>query len=321
MQQQHSEAPVSLWTKVDKTLRYHGARLRRFARGLIWDLRPRVAARPVFVVGCSRAGTTLVYKTFSEAAELGTLQRETHDFWAGLHPLQERGWDTHAIPEQLACDKDRREVARYFYRYTGMKRFADKNNQNSLNIPYLHRLFPDAFFIYVKRSPGDNINSLIEGWRRPEEFATWSRELPDEVAVESGKYRQWCFFLAQGWRGYTKENVEEVCAFQYRSVNEAILNAKRGIPAAQWYELRYEDILQDPVREFRAALCACGVKFNEDLERHCQSVLSRPYNAFSSIRLNKWRDGENKERIARVLPALAPLAARMGYRPEDMGGE
>ena len=38
----------------------------------------------------SRGGTTLVYRTFSESRELGSLIRETHDYWAGLHPIEAR---------------------------------------------------------------------------------------------------------------------------------------------------------------------------------------------------------------------------------------
>ena len=141
------------------------------------------------------------------------------------------------------------------------------------------------------------------------------------MAVEDGRCHQWCFFLAQGWRDYTEAKVEEVCAFQYRVANEAILAAKQSVPKPQWHELRYEDILQDPVGVFEAAFSACDIKFDAAIEEHCRTVLSRPYNAFSGIRLNKWCDSEHRERIARVLPALAPLAERMGYQPADLGIE
>ena len=46
--------------KVGKTLAFHARRAQRAARGLRWDLAPRAAVRPIIVIGCSRAGTTLV---------------------------------------------------------------------------------------------------------------------------------------------------------------------------------------------------------------------------------------------------------------------
>jgi hypothetical protein len=42
-------------------------------------------------------------------------------------------------------------------------------------------------------------------------------------------------------------------------------------------------------------------------------VLGRPYNAFSPIRLDKWKEQGNRARIERVLPRVADVARRMGY--------
>jgi len=192
-------------------------------------------------------------------------------------------------------------------------RFVDKNNQNGLCIPYLQALFPDALFVYVKRSPGDNLNSLIEGWARADEFATWSDELPAEVRVEGGRYKRWCFFLAEGWWEYLESPVEDVCTFQYQAMNKAILDARSLIPAERWTEIRYEDLLADPVEGFRQAFEAIGLEFDSHLRGHCETVLARPYNAFSEIRLDKWRDGPHADRIERVLPRLKETATQMGY--------
>jgi hypothetical protein len=272
---------------------------------------------PVFIVGCSRAGTTLVYKTFSESDELGSLQRETHDFWSGLHPIEERDWSSHALFARDASEADRLSVARYFFSQTGKRRFVDKNNQNGLSIPYLYALFPDACFVYVRRNPGDNINSLIEGWRRPDEYATWSGDLPGEVCIDGGAVTRWCFFLPDGWRSYLDSTLEEVCAFQYQAMNEAILEAKSLVPERQWVDIRYEDLLVDPVSSFRSAFENCGVGFTLELVRHCESVLANPYNAFSEIRRDKWRQGRNSDRLEKVLSSLGRLAGRMGYTDAD----
>ncbi len=302
------------WSKVEKTLAYHGQKALRAVRGVQWGFGHPLARRPIFILGCSRAGTTLVYKTFSEAREIGSLQRETHDFWVDLHPLAEKHWDTHALTAADASSRDRDAVSRYFYAHTGRHRWVDKNNQNGLCVPYLHALFPDACFVYVKRSPGDNINSLIEGWGKAEEFATWSDELSETVAVDDGHYRRWCFFLAEGWRNYLNAPVEEVCAFQYDAINRAIMAGRDLVPAAQWSEIFYEDLVRDPIGGFRQAFERCDLAFTPALEKHCEDVLSMPYNAFSEIRLDKWRDGRNRERIERVMPGVLEVARGMGYK-------
>ena len=165
----------------------------------------------------------------------------------------------------------------------------------------------------MKRSPGDNLNSLIEGWGKPDEFATWSSDLPQEVAVDGGRYRRWCFFLAEGWRDLANAPIEAVAAFQYEAINRAILDARAAVPPAQWVEVFYEDFLRDPVNTFRRVFEGCGLGFDSRLEQHCAQVLDIPYNAFSAIRLDKWKDGRNRERIERALPKVADIASRMGY--------
>jgi len=302
-----------LLEKVSKTLAWHARRMRRGLRNLRWSFSHPPAERPVIVVGCSRAGTTLVYKTLSESHELGTLQRETHDYWTDLHPLADKHWDTHALDARDASPADRDTVSRYFYSWTGQHRWVDKNNQNGLCVPYLQALFPDAVFVFIKRSPGDNLNSLIEGWRKPDEFATWSNDLPAKVAVENGTLTQWCFFLADGWREYVNAPVEDVAAFQYAAINQAILDAKASVPAGQWVDVFYEDFLRDPVAAFRHVFEGCGLTFDARLQAHCAEVLDIPYNAFSEIRLDKWKDGRNREKIERVLPQVVDVAKRMGY--------
>ena len=61
--------------KVSKTLVYRARRIQRGVRSARWALTRQPAQRPVIVVGCSRAGTTLAYKTLSESHEIGSLQR------------------------------------------------------------------------------------------------------------------------------------------------------------------------------------------------------------------------------------------------------
>lgn len=302
----------TLLLKVEKNVAYYSRRFGRELRSVWWRVARTSAQRPIFVVGCSRAGTTLVYKTLSESQEIGSLHRETHDFWVELHPLERKQWNTHALWPGDASAQIRDYVARYFYASTGQHRWVDKNNQNGLCVDYLRALFPDAQFVYVKRSPGDNLNSLIEGWGKPEEFATWSAQVPGTVNIE-GRYRQWCFFLADGWRGYLGRPIEDVCAFQYRAINESILGARARVPASQWVEVFYEDFLRDPVSTFRGVFEGCDLRFDAALERHCAGVLGKPYNAFSAIRLDKWKDSPNRERIERALPQVAEVANRMGY--------
>ncbi len=305
--------------KLGKTLRFHGRPLLQRARALRFALAPMMLERPVFVVGCSRGGTTLVYKLLSQARELGSLQRESHDFWAALHPLEARGWRSHVLDTKDARAEDRLSAARHFFIHTGRSRIVDKNNQAGFAIPYLRALFPDARFVFVKRNPGDNLQSLIEGWGKPAEFAVWSEHLPGEVRVSGGCYRRWCFFLPEGWRDYLDADIEQVCAFQYQAINAAILDARESVSPASWIEFSYEELLAEPLPLLGDVFQRLGLAFDDTTQARLRAALAVPYNAFSAIRTGKWREGAHRERIARILPALSPIVARLGYTNTDTG--
>jgi len=303
--------------KIDKTARHYGRRLVEGCRDLWWPWVNRGAlCRPVLVVGCSRSGTTVTYKTLSLAPDIATLNREAHAFWESLHPVSERGWQMHDLTAAAATPSDREAALRYYHRFLGARRFVDKTNQNGFRIAYLEALFDEPYFVFVKRSPGDNIHSLITGWGRPEEYGDWSAALPAEVRIDHGRYRRWCFFLFAGWCDYVDASIEEVCARQWQVYNAAVLAARRGIPPERWVEVVYEELLDDPVAVFEALFHRLGLEFSTAVRRHCETVISRPYNAFSRPARDKWRHSEERERIERVLPLVAETAAALGYSEE-----
>ena len=312
MSKGESRDNATFMVKVRKTLSHYKNRLLWWWRDMIFPiLRPQFK-RPVFIVGCSRSGTTAVYNVLGMAPELATMRKESHDFWNTLHPLAENNWDSHVLTQKDVTERDKREVPKFFYRYLGPKRFLDKANQNCFRIPYLHTMFSDAFFVYIRRDGRDNINSMIHGWGRPNEYATWSQDLPAKLEIDNSRYNRWCFFLFPGWRDFTSKSIEEVCAAQWIEANKAVLNAKNTIQTDHWVEIVYEDLLGKPVETFRNVFYQLNISFTDKIRKHCENLSSKPYNAFSRPRLDKWKE-ENRERIERILPMISRMMVTLGY--------
>lgn len=308
-----TELSLPVTGKIVKTLRYHIEKVGKYWRYLIWTLAKPRFERPVFVIGCSRSGTTVVYKVLSMADGLASMNKESHDFWINLYPPAEKQRESHILTKADVCQRDREEVSRFFYSALGKKRFVDKANINCFTIPYLLELFPDAYFVYVKRDGRDNINSLIHGWGRPDEYANWSQNLPADVRIENGKYQRWSFFLFPGWRTFLESKIEDVCAQQWISANQAVLSSRAIIPRRQWVEVFYEDILRSPVATFKKVYKELSLSFDKKIEEHCKTITSNPYNAFSTPRLEKWKE-ENPERIRHILPLIRETMIEMGYK-------
>ncbi len=306
---------------LDREIRAKNLRALNWAvRGLRWDLtRPRVPD-PVFVVGCSRSGTTVTYETLAASSSFLSFGWEIPQFWNSLHGPLNNGWHSEAAGADAAAPEHRTAALRYFYQRLGAGWVLDKTCINVMRIPYLHRLFPQARFVFIQRDGRDNISSMMDGWRvgRSDgrfELSQFFGLFPEPVAINNGEFKEWSFFLAPGWRQYNHASLEEVCAFQWISANRMALEAKKAIPAAQWVHLRYEDIFERPVEMFRAVFAQLRVPFTTDLQARCANL--QPTSVVSGTpKKQKWKE-HNPQAVERVLPMIAPLMREMGYDTQD----
>jgi len=294
--------------------------LRYQLRGLWWDATRPAMPDPVFVVGCSRSGTTVTYETLATAPQLLAFGWEIPEFWNSLHGPLNNGWHSEAAGAEQARPEHRDAAFRYFYQRLGAGWVLDKTCINTLRLPYLYALFPNAKFVFIQRDGRDNISSMMDGWRMGRtdgrfELSQFFGPFPEPVAINDGEFSEWAFFLAPDWREYNHASLEEVCAFQWISANRMALDAKKIIPPGQWIHLRYEDIFERPVEMFREAFEGLGIPYTEDLQARCADL--RPTSVVKGApKLRKWRE-HNPEAIARIVGRIRPLMKEMGYDADD----
>jgi len=284
-------------------------------RGLQWTLLRPPMPDPVFIVGCSRSGTSVTYETIRMSRELLSFGYELPTFWNGLWGPHHNQWHSEAAEAEHAHPRHRDAAFRFFYQRLGCGRVLDKTCINVLRIPYLVRLFPKAYFIYIHRDGRDNVNSLMEGWKQTPRFALrqFLGPLPAKVQIDGGRFDDWCFFLPPDWRLYNEAPLERVCAHQWVSANRAALEAKRSIAAERWIQIRYEDFFRDPVDVFRQVFRRLELPFEEAVQRRCERFLNHPTSLVSGPpRLEKWKT-QNPQAIERVLDVLKPTMEALGY--------
>lgn len=304
---------------LDLEIRAKNLRHLRYAlRGRWWTLARPEMPDPVFLVGCSRSGTTVTYETLAAAPQFLTFGWEIPQFWDRLYGPLNNGWESEAAFAEHARPEHRDAALRYFYERLGPGWVLDKTCINVMRIPYLHALFPRARFVFIQRDGRDNVSSMIDGWRHGRtdgsfHLGQFFGAFPETVAINDGEFQEWAFFLAPGWRRYNHASLEEVCAFQWVSANRLALEARRSIPPQQWIHLRYEDIFERPVEMFAEAFERLGIAFTPELRARCADL--KPTSIVKGgPKRQKWRD-HNPEAIERILPAIRPLMIEMGYDP------
>jgi len=289
--------------------------VRLSAREAYWRVRRPAMPDPVFVVGCSRAGTTVTFETLRACSHFVSMPYEVPQLWNGLWGPSHSDWASEAAGAEHAKPSHRVKALAWFYAQLGVGQVLDKTCINVMRIPYLLALFPAARFIYIQRDGRDNISSMMDGWHQHGRFALrqYLGRLPEPVSIEGGEFRDWCFFLPPGWPAYNRASLVEVCAYQWTTANTMALDAAPEVPEDQWVHVRYEDIFNHPVEMFDAIFQRLNLPFEDNVRRRCEALAEHPTSIVSGPPARQKWLGRNRAAIERILPAIEPLMTRLGY--------
>ena len=282
--------------------------------------------RPLFIVGCGRSGTTIVYELLCEHPELAWFSNYA-DRWpaipqlealTGLRnigairrsptrfaPLPVEGyalWDrcgpqdapqrnapltrADANPEQAQRVRD--FVAAHV-RYHRGRRFINKNTRNSRRVAYLDAIFPDALFLHVIRDPRAVVASLLAVHWWPDLPLWWSEDRTPRALAADGSRPE--AVAAEHW---------------VRSVERLLADA-RHLPPARYLELRYESFTESPETVLSSICAFAGLPSSARL---AESVERRTVTSQNV----KYKSQFGEDELRTVERIVAPLAAELGYR-------
>ena len=247
-------------------------------------------ARPIFVTGLPRSGTTLVeailaaHPDVAMGGELGVLPRAVAPLRAALDP--------DAPPETAALDAagaayDR--AARAKAAPPDAARLTDKSIHSFVHLGLIRAILPRAAIVVVRRDPRDLALSI------------WRNHFPD------------------GTHRYAAS--PEGIAAHMRLFVDAVAFWRAALPPGAFYEVAYEALVADPEDEARTLLAACGLDwdpavlhFHERTERVDTLSFAQVRRPVSAASAGGWRTVERH-----IGPLLAALAAE-GLLPDDAEG-
>jgi len=266
--------------------------------------------RPVFIVSAPRSGSTVLFETLARAQALWTIGGESHHLIEGLPQLSvgRAGVDSNRLTDANAdpvtaqrirldfaenlIDRDGLPCARYASRV----RMLEKTPKNSLRIPFLLEVFPDALFIYLYRDPRENISSIMEAWRA----GSWITypHLPDWDGP-------WSLLLPPGYPALRGKSLVQIAAFQWISANQYILRDLASLPKSRWMTVGYDQLTEDPAREVRRICQFIDIAFDAELGAVVGAKLPLSRYTLTPPAREKWR--KNGEAIATVLAQVLHL--------------
>jgi len=246
--------------------------------------------RPIFILGCSRSGTSIFIQTYKKHLDLCD--------WSEAAQIMDLDLYNPEIDHlKEACDVtafDRFRIQAFFggkTRLTRKKRFINKHPENSLRINFIKEIFPDAIFIHMIREGMATVES------------NFSRSHLDKFRAY---YYFGCFPKPPRWRNYLHFSQLQQFAYQWRdTVNYIRQTAKESLSPDSYMEVRYEDFCSWPHELFHRIDDFCGL---DPQRRVWQAIPSKfPNHNY------KWPQKLSTAQIKEVETIIDPLNRELGY--------
>jgi LPS sulfotransferase NodH len=134
--------------------------------------------RPVIILAAPRSGSTLLFETLAAARNTWTIGGESHQIIEGVQSLNPNSGQVDS--NRLTADHVNEQLAQFvqpfnrllkdrwpeFFRHrTSGLRFIEKTPKNSLRLPFMDRVFPDALYVFLFRDVRANLSSMMEAWK------------------------------------------------------------------------------------------------------------------------------------------------------------
>jgi hypothetical protein len=276
-------------------------------------------ARPIFVVGFHRSGTTLLqaligaHPRIAAPPEIGFFGRvfASRETWGDLaddavlrrviaaaldrETLMEAGFDAERVYERARSGPRTyagvlTAIMRDFADQRAKPRWCEKTPLQPA--PWIWEQFPTAQLVHIVRDPRDSVASHSK--------LPW--DVPDPVT------------LARKWRAFTEEAIRT--------------GADRG--PSSYVRIRYEDLARDPAAVLPQVFSFLGEEFDAgvvtDVERRRSTVmpvatgwLGKVLEPITPPTEGAWRDNLPRVAQLRIAPIVGPLLAGLGYPPPSSG--
>lgn len=271
---------------------------------------------PIFVIGCPRSGTTLLHDIIKSSGGFACLAFESDtftilmpkfpslgsqrarkrllEFWLKSDTGVKSGLSRGEIEERVEAECRNvgdflRIVMEALCRKQGVHRWAEKTPGHALHIPLIKRLFPDSLIVHIIRDGRDVALSLANfPWMAPYSLQLTSKWL------SRGVYWGWIVRKA-------------------RSAGRAV--------GRDYYELRYEDLVQRPQETLASLGKFIGhVLDYDEIVRVGAGSVTRPFTSFRDelssgafSPIARWKKQYSQQELARFEALVGDCLGEAGY--------
>lgn len=289
---------------------------------------------PIVIIGAARSGTKIVRDVLSEATRIGTVPYDVGFVWrygngSVPHDVLDPDTATPRVRRFIRGYLDRRSTEVVTRRGATESLLIEKTVGNTLRVPFVQAVLPEARYIHLVRDGVDAVESACRQWSTPASrsyLLQKARQFPVRLAPSYGRtYLRDQISLRIGQRGgvpryasswgprypgidadVAAEELLTVCARQWRASVERAGSDLAQLPAPV-VEVRYEDLVAAPQETLAAMITSLGLRAErQDLDR-AAGRLVRDRTGLGASTLTP-------QQLAELEREIGPTLAALGYR-------
>ena len=248
----------------------------------------------ILIIGAPRSGTNMLRDVLTRLPGLTTWPcDEINYIWRHGNVR----FPSDEFTPEMATPALQRYIRRQFdgmARRNGGDRVVEKTCANSLRVGFVHRVLPDAQFIFIRRNGVDVVASALKRWQAPLDIPYLYRKARFVPAADLPYYASSYLFnrvyrlFSRGkrlasWGPRTNDlssllqghTLAEVCALQWKRCVDSAEQQLARVPGDQVVEVAYESFVAEPVKELRRISDFLGLDVREESLQEAVAIVSR----------------------------------------------
>ena len=281
---------------------------------------------PVIIIGAPRSGTNMLRDVLTHFDDIVTWPcDEINYIWRHGN----MSYPSDEIPRELAKPKTKHYIKQSFEKISAQydsKLVVEKTCANSLRIPFVDAVLPEAKYIFIYRDGIDATGSAKERWTARLDIPYILRKVKYVPKLDLPFYAL-RYFWARAYRLISREKrlafwgpalsdmqailrnhtLNEVCALQWQRCVDKAEEAFSAMPEGKVVRIRYENFVRQPAAELNRILKFLGIEAETtQIEAAVKGVSPRS--------LGKGRSALGQEEVARLERLVGDTLDRYGYR-------
>lgn len=282
----------------------------------------------VILLGAGRSGTKFTRSIIAANGQVFAVPYDVGYIWRG--GLE--NWPDDALPAERLTPESISRIRNSLYRQAKLPEtpgdnviFLEKSVPNTLRVPYVSTVFPDARFIHLIRDGRDVVESAYRNWQKPPSYRDILKKLR-RFPWTNWRYAVW--YMRNRVRGLKRDSESAfpiwgprypgidddtrrcdmltVVARQWRMCVEHSVTALADVAPENVLEVRYENLIKDEGEVLRIA-DFLGISRPEPLVNYYRQVL------IPASERRPWDIAFSAEEKALVLEEIGETLTNLGY--------